>query len=171
MKTSSVAIKLIVNFEGLNDSNLKKIGLQPKQDVSGIITAGWGRALKDLDGSWLKGVAGYRRMLEIYPDLETITVEEANQMLEEDLISREKQLNSLNLNLTQYQFDSLISLIFNIGFSNFKSSTLLRRIKGEKGSIKDAFLMWNRSDGKVYKGLILRRNAESTLFETGELLF
>jgi len=171
MKTSNTGIKLIIHYEGLNDGDLTEIGLQPKMDVSSIWTVAYGRALKDLDGSWLKGIAGYKRLLEIYPDLETLTIDEAIEMLNDDLVPREKQLNSLKLNLNQNQFDSLISFIYNCGFENFKSSTLLKRIKSGIGSIEDAFMMWVKSDGKTYPGLIARRKTESTLFITGNLVF
>ena len=167
--TSFNGISLIKFFESLHDGDLSKIGLQPKQDPILIWTCGYGHALKDIDGSWLKGVEGYQRMLEIYPDLETITEEEACDLLAEDLEHFEDQVNSLNLKLTQYQFDSLVSFALNCGFGNLLSSTLLRRIKGEKGSIRDAFLMWNKSGGKVLNGLTKRREAEATLFVDGVL--
>ena len=168
-KTSSSGISLVKFFESLHDGDLKKIGLQPKTCPAGILTIGYGHALRDIDGKWLKGVAGYQRMLEIYPDYETITEQEAEDLLEEDLELFENKINSLNLKLPQYQFDSLVSFAFNCGFGNLSSSTLLRRIKGEKGSIRDAFLMWNKSGGKVLNGLSKRREAEATLFVDGVL--
>lgn len=171
MKTSEQGINLIKFFESLHDGDLSKIGLQPKLCPAGIWTAGYGRTLTDLDGSYLKGVEGYRRMLEIYPDLETITESEAVEMLEEDLVTRESMINSLGLKLTQYQFDSLVSFAYNVGFGSLQSSTLLKRIKGANGSIYDAFAMWNRADGKVLKGLVKRREAEANLFINGVLKF
>lgn len=171
MKTGESGIKIIKKFESLHDGDLSIIGLQPKQDPIGIWTVGWGHALRDINGSYLKGISGYQRMLDIYPDLETMTIEEADDLLEEDLDQFETQLNSLNLKPTQYQFDAIISLIFNIGFGSFLSSTLLRRIRGEKGSIPDAFMMWVKSGGKSLRGLQLRRKTEATLYETGNLIF
>ena len=85
MKTGDLGISLIKFYESLHDGDLKKIGLQPKMCPAGIWTVGYGHALRDIDGTWLKGVAGYQRILEIYPDLETITIEEAEELLEEDL--------------------------------------------------------------------------------------
>jgi len=170
MKTSQLGIDLIKSFESAHDGDLRKIGLQPKECPSGIWTIGYGRALKDIDGKWLKGASGFRRMMEIYPDWETITLEEAEYMLQEDLSKFEDQVNSLNLKLTQYQFDAIISFVFNCGFGNFLSSTLLRRIKGEKGSIREAFGMWSKSNGRVLAGLTRRRDAESTLFLEGKLI-
>ena len=171
LKTSNNGINLIKHFESLHDGDLSKIGLQPKPDPIGIITVGYGHALTDLDGSFLKGPSGYRRMLEIYPELETITEEEACELLASDLKKYEDQVNSLNLELKQHQFDSLVSFVFNCGIGNLKSSTLLRRIKGESGSITEAFLMWNKSSGKVLNGLTKRRQSEATLFTENKLIF
>lgn len=171
MKTSEVGIQLIKHYESLHDGDFKRIGLQPKMCPAGIWTVGWGHALKDINGKWLKGVEGYTRMLDIYPDLETITEQEADEMLMEDLVPFESKINSLNLKLQQYQFDALMSFVFNCGFNALLSSTLLRRIKGEKGSIEEAFLMWNKADGKVLPGLTKRRKTEAELFELGDLEF
>ena len=109
--------------------------------------------------------------MEIYPKYETITVEEAEELLAEDLEHFEDQLNSLKLDLKQYEFDALISFIFNCGFGNFLGSTLLKRIKSRRGDIQEAFLMWNKSGGKVLNGLISRRKSEADLFVYGELEF
>ena len=171
MKASNLCISLVKNFESLHDGNLKKIGLQPKMCPAGIWTCGYGHALRDLDGSYLKDVSGYSRLLDIYPDLETITEQEACDLLAEDLAFFEDKVNSLNLKLTQYQFDAIVSFCFNCGFGNFLSSTLLRRIKGEKGSIADAFMMWTKSNGKELLGLKLRRESESILYSEGILKF
>lgn len=171
LKVSKDCIDVVTHFEGIHDGDLSKIGLQPKLCPSGIWTIGFGHALKDINGSWLKGIEGYKRMLEIYPDLETITIEEATQLLDEDLDFFEGRVNSLNLNLTQYQFDALVSFAFNCGFGNLLSSTLLKRVRGDKGSIYDAFLMWNKSNGRVLNGLIARRVSEATLFINGIVKF
>ena len=171
MKTSQLGIDLVKFYEGTHDGNLSKIGLQPKTCPSGIWTIGYGRALKDIDGKWLKGVDGFSRLMDIYPDWETITLDEAEDMLEEDLERFEAQVDSLNLKLKQYQYDAVVSICYNIGFGNFLSSTLLRRIKGEKGSIREAFAMWNKSNGVTLKGLQRRRESEATLFLDGALKF
>lgn len=169
MKTSHNGIEIIKFYEQVHDGDLRKIGLQPKLCPSGIVTIGYGRALRDFNGKFLKGVEGFRRMMEIYPDWETITREEAEEMLEEDLVWVEKEINVLRLKLSQNEFDALVSLVYNIGIGNFSSSTLLRRIKGASGSIYDAFMMWVKSDNKILPGLVKRRKTEAILFETGKL--
>ena len=106
MNTSDLGIELIKHYESLHDGDLRKIDLQPKQCPAGIWTVGYGHALKDINGKWLKGVNGYRRMLEIYPDLETITEEEADDLLKEDLEEYENKINSLNLNFQQTGYNT-----------------------------------------------------------------
>jgi lysozyme len=169
MRTSSNGLSVIKYYESLHDGDLRVIGLQPKLCPAGIVTIGYGRALRDLNGEFLRGVNGFRRMMEIYPEWETITEEEAEDMLQEDLCDVESQVNGLNLKLSQNEFDSLVSLIYNIGLGNFKTSTLLRRIRGASGSIFDAFLMWVKGNGKTLPGLIKRRRTEAVLFESGKL--
>ena len=56
MKTGKLGIKLIKEFESLHDGDLKKIGLQPKMDPIGIWTEGYGRAMRDKKGNFLKGI-------------------------------------------------------------------------------------------------------------------
>lgn len=169
MRTSQNGINLIKHFESLHDGDLTKIGLQPKTCPAWIWTTGYGHALTDINGSFLKGVTGYQRLLEIYPDLETITEEEAEDLLKEDLEEIEVKINSLKLSLLQNEFDALVSFAFNCGFGSLLSSTLLKRIKSKSGDIKEAFLMWNKSNGKVLNGLIKRREAEAELFINNKL--
>ena len=51
-----VMIKLISKYEGLHDGDLKEIGLQPKMDPVGIWTEGWGHAIIDSKGNFVKGI-------------------------------------------------------------------------------------------------------------------
>ena len=95
-----------------------------------------------------------------------LTEQQAEQMLAEDLESREDRLNSLKLNLNQGQYDALISFIYNVGFANFLSSTLLKKIRINPGdpSIAYEFSRWNKASGKILQGLVKRRKAESDLY-------
>ncbi len=173
MKISNQGLELIKHFESLHDGDLTKIGLQPKQDPIGIWTCGYGHALKDLKGNWLKGIEGYKMILELYPDLETITEEEALELLIEDLKPLELKITTLNLNLNQHEFDALCSFAFNLGFSALKNSTLLRIIKlnAKSSDIEFQFSRWNKAGGKVLPGLVRRRKSEATLYTTRELKF
>jgi lysozyme len=70
--------------------------------------------------------------------------------------------------ITQSQFDALVSLVFNIGPTAFKSSTLLRKLNaGDCVGAAKQFLRWDKVRGKIIRGLSKRRAAEATLFSRG----
>ena len=71
----------------------------------------------------------------------------------------------------QNQKDAMVSLIYNIGQSAFKNSTVLRMFNsGNYTLAADAFLMWNKAtvhgEKVVLAGLQRRRVAERELFLT-----
>jgi lysozyme len=67
--------------------------------------------------------------------------------------------------LTQNQFDALVSLVYNIGVTAFKNSTLLRLLNSHDYSGASAqFLVWDHSGGVVSLGLHRRRVAEQQVF-------
>ena len=67
--------------------------------------------------------------------------------------------------LTQYEFDALSSLCYNIGPGNFKSSTLLRKVNSKDYiGAANRFGDWNKSKGVVMRGLVKRRAKEAKLF-------
>jgi GH24 family phage-related lysozyme (muramidase) len=67
---------------------------------------------------------------------------------------------------TQNQFDALVGLAYNIGLSALKGSTVMRKHKaGDYQNAARAFVMWNKNDGKVMRGLTRRRLAESDLYD------
>jgi len=55
MAVTSKTVELIKYFEGLHDGDLKRIGLQPKMCPSGVWTEGYGRAMRDANGKFIKG--------------------------------------------------------------------------------------------------------------------
>ncbi len=75
--------------------------------------------------------------------------------------------NVLTVDVTQAQFDALVSFHFNTGA--IAHSTLLTRVNGHYGasSIASAFGMWNHDNGKVVPGLTKRRAQEARLFNEG----
>lgn len=171
MKTSEKGRELIQHFESLHDGDLSKIGLQPKMCPAGIWTVGYGHALTDISGKFFKGVEGYRRMIEMYPELETITETEANDLLQEDLVKWERYVSSkLKRGVTQSQFDALVSHSYNTGGSN----TLFKLINNYEDyeAIENWFISkYITANGKFLKGLQRRRNSEWVLYSTGKLDF
>ncbi|RPI74763.1 MAG: lysozyme, partial [Desulfobacteraceae bacterium] len=67
--------------------------------------------------------------------------------------------------LSQNQFDSLVSLVYNIGAGAFERSTLLRLLnQGDYTGAANQFCLWNKAGGKILPGLIKRRCEETLLF-------
>jgi lysozyme len=160
---------LIKHYEGLHDGDLTQIGLQPKMCPANIWTIGWGHAIY-YKGRFLKGLSNKELAYKLFPNL---TLEEADKWLAEDVKERVDMVNDLQLELTQSQFDALVSFVYNVGFGNLKTSTLLHRIrmKATPIYITEAFGRFKYGGGKVLPGLILRRRTESELFNNGDLKF
>lgn len=141
MKISKQGIKLIKKFEGFKPYTY----LCP----ANILTIGYGHT---------RGV----RLGQ------TCTEEEAEQFLKEDLELAEAEVNKVaeKVDLTQGQFDSLVSFTFNIGAGNFQTSTLRRKVLNNPAdpSIKAEFGKWVYVRGKVNQGLQRRRLEESRLY-------
>ena len=169
--TSALGNQCIQHYESIHDGDLSKIGYQPKMCPAGIWTVGWGHAVIDpKTNKFLKGEQNKARALELYPNL---TKAQAIELLKADLKSVERMVNSLRLDITQTQFDALVSFAYNLGFSRLEGSSLLRRIKDKASheEITKCFGMWNKANGKILPGLTYRRQTEALLFTTGKLQF
>lgn len=77
------------------------------------------------------------------------------------------------VDLTQNQKDALISFSYNIGESEFRKSTLVKRLNtGDYGSVSDELMRWTfAADPKTgvtreFNGLVTRRQAEADLFSS-----
>ena len=101
-----------------------------------------------------------------------ITQEEADRLLARDVATAAKGVDRMvGVPLTPSQRAALISLAFNIGLGNLRSSTLLRLLNGgDYLGASEQFDRWAyaRQGGKPAKmaGLVRRRAAERELFET-----
>lgn len=163
MITSENGIILIKHYESLHDGDLSRIGLQPKMCPAGYWTEGYGHAILDQNGQKIKGIAGKALA---YKNSAVKNESQACNLLAKDLTWRETAINRLKLNLSQNQFDALVSFVYNIGISSFMKSTLLSDIKKKAAEekIRKDFLQWIYSDGKKLPGLVFRRQAEADLF-------
>lgn len=173
--TTKKTLQLIKHYESIHDGNLKKIGLQPKLCPAGIWTAGYGRALTDpITHKFLKGEEAKARALELYP---TITIEEAEQMLIEDVERFAVHVkDAVKVNVQPERFGAMVSFCYNVGVGNFRSSTLLRMVNAYKfEEAANEFLKWDKATvngvKKQMMGLTCRRQSERLLFLTGELKF
>lgn len=69
--------------------------------------------------------------------------------------------------LTQNQFDALVDFVFNVGETNFASSTMLRMLNaGDMAGAAEQFKRWDMQGGVHLAGLARRRKAETDLFNT-----
>lgn len=161
MKTSNNGIKLIEHFESLHDGDLSVIGLQPKMDPIGIWTEGWGHAIRDDKGNFVKGVSNKSLA---YKFAQCKTTEQADLELLQDLSPREHiVMQNIKVLLNQNQFDALVSYVYNTG----GSQTLYNLIN--KNAPEEQIRLWFTTkyitgNGIVLKGLVLRRQAECDLF-------
>ena len=97
---------------------------------------------------------------------ETISQEEAEEILEEDVQTVLHALSELiEVPLKQNQLDAVISLVYNIGQGAFARSTLLRLLNMSNfEAAAREFPKWRLSKGIPLPGLKRRRAAERLLF-------
>jgi len=120
-------------------------------------------AYLDTGGVWTIGYGHTRSALSGMQ----ISEARALMLLAEDVAEAVAAVNKLvRVPLEQYEFDALVSFVFNIGVSAFKSSTMLRCIndRAEPMRIGTEFLRWVYDNGKKIAGLETRRRKERLLF-------
>lgn len=86
--------------------------------------------------------------------------------LAEDVAEAEAAVDRLvTVNLTQEQFDGLVSFTFNCGAGSLQSSTLLKMVNaGDFDGAEGQFARWNQGAGRVMAGLVKRRHDEAAMF-------
>lgn len=141
---SDKGIDFLIKEEGLI--------LHPYRDSVGIPTIGIGNTYWE-DGTRVK-------MTD-----KPITKERAIQLFRSVLQHYETAVWSITRDdINQNQFDSLVSLCYNIGVGGFKGSTVVKRVNANPSdpSIKGAFEMWSKAGGKPI--LLNRRRREAKLY-------
>ena len=95
-----------------------------------------------------------------------ITRRDADLLFHQDLLRFEREIEALvTVPLTDNQYAALVSLVYNIGATKFKLSTLLKLLnQGEYSLAADEFPRWVHSRGRRLEGLVKRREAEKKLF-------
>lgn len=147
MNTSSAGIELIKKYEGLVTT------AYPDPASGGDpYTIGYGHTSLAGPPKVVKGMK--------------ISDGEATQILASDLRKFEDELSGmLKRTPTQHQFDAMVSLLYNIGAKNFRTSTVLRKFNsGDMQGAANGFMLFTKAAGKEMKGLIYRRTAEKELF-------
>jgi lysozyme len=143
VNTSQEGLDLIKKFEGCE--------LTAYQDSVDVWTIGFGHT---------KGVE----------EGDEITQDEAEEMLASELDEYEGYINDMvECDLEQCQFDALVAWVYNLGPTNLKSSTMLKRLNSnDLDDVPNQIKRWDKAGGKVLAGLVRRREAESLLFEGKE---
>lgn len=139
MKTSAAGTALIEEFEGFRD--------QAYRDPVGIWTIGYGFT-RDVQ-------AGDR-----------ITRAQADERLRAELAAYEAGVwRATGGNVTQAQFDALVSFAWNVGTKGMAGSSVIKaHNRGDHQAAARAFGLWNKAGGKVWPGLTRRRAAEAALY-------
>lgn len=132
MTLSNAGLDLIKSFEGCR--------LTAYQDSAGVWTIGYGHT---------KGVKRGQ----------VITEAQAEEFLREDVTCAVAAVIGLSRDLTQGEFDGLVSFTFNCGPKNLHKLCDGRTMD----QIKEKILLYNKAGGTVLTGLMRRRRAELQL--------
>lgn len=119
-------------------------------------------AYQDSVGVW---TIGYGHTKGVKPG-DKITQAQADEFLTQDTAGAASDVSRLvKVELSQNQFDALVSFTFNLGGKNLASSTLLKRLnEGNYRAASDQFGRWVFAGNVLLQGLLKRREAERQLF-------
>jgi lysozyme len=145
MKVSKQCLEMLAHHEGVRQ--------KPYRCPAGLWTVGVGHLIGDgltLPDSWNR----------------TFSLEEVYAILAEDVRKFERGVGRyINVQLTQNQFDALVSFAFNLGLGTLQRSTLRAKLnRGDKAGAIESLLKYNKAGGKVLRGLDNRRKDEAALF-------
>ena len=144
MKTSEVGLNLIKHYEGYKT--------KPYRCPAGLWTVGYGHVIND------------GRVLPTNCN-RVFLKSEIDALLTTDLKRFERGVTMYcPVQLTQNQFDALVSFSFNLGLGTLQRSTVRQKIKrGDIAGAAKVLLKYNKASGKVLRGLDLRRKDEYAL--------
>ena len=155
MKTSENGLKKIKQWEAFIsyayddfDPPARRRRIKAGDKVHGTLTIGYGHTGPD-----------------VRPGM-TITEAQADELFRGDVAEAERMVAKyLKVELTQNQYDALISFAFNVSEGNFRDSTLLKKLNaGKKEEVPAELMKWVNSKGKKLSGLVNRRSAEAGLW-------
>ncbi len=143
---SKQCVDFVKRFEGFYP--------KPYYDIVGVKTLGYGMTGKEIEG------------------LSSVTEPQASKMLENLLNNKyatpiKQDLDKKGVKLNQNQFDALVSMAYNVGYSGVLGSTLYKNICNgvrDKAIITANFEMWSMAGGEQVYGLLRRRREEAAMF-------
>jgi len=145
-KIGQKGLALIKSFEGFES--------KPYKCPAGISTIGYGNTFYP---------GGKKVSMSDAP----INESQATDLLKDTLLTFEKYVDSFTRDdITQNQFDALVSFAFNLGPANLKSSTLLKKVNANPNdsTIRNEFMKWTKAGGRTLAGLVRRRRSEADLY-------
>ena len=145
MTISPAGVDAIKKFEGFRENAY--------QDSVGIWTIGYGTTEAALGRPVTPGM--------------TMSEEVASNHLTHHLNSSYEPSvkRYVTADVTQGEFDAMVSFVYNLGSGSFKNSTLLKKFNnGDHEGTAEEFKRWNKAGGKVLAGLTSRRNEEKKTF-------
>lgn len=145
MEPSETCYHLIKDFEGLRCRAYKPVKTEK------YFTIGYGHCGPDVQKN------------------QVITVQQAESLLHEDVAKVARKVEQFCPCLEQHQFDALVSLVYNIGWYNFKNSMtgiLARNLNVTSKPIEVArrIILWTKAGGQTLLGLLFRRMTEANVF-------
>jgi lysozyme len=147
MKASKQCLDMLAHHEGVRQ--------KPYRCPAGLWTVGVGHLIGDgitLPDSWNR----------------KFSLEEVYALLASDVRKFELGVERyINVELTQNQFDAIVSFAFNLGLGTLQRSTVRAKLnRGDKAGAIESLLKYNKAGGKVLKGLDNRRKDEAKLFNS-----
>ena len=146
--------------------DIEELRLKPYDDQTGKEITSWvhgatiGYGLLIAQGDWGKYQNG-------------ITAAQAETLFKSTLAPYVAVVNNtLTVGVSQQQFDALVIFAYNIGESGFANSSVAAminnpQVKTPYSSLEKAWKAWNKSQGKVNRGLINRRSSEWDIYTKG----
>lgn len=156
MRVSDECIKMIKHHEGVKATAYRCPARLWTIGVGHVIDPNHAR-VPFADRLSLELPAGWNR---------TLSQDEINDILRKDLARFEMGVHRLCPGeMTQGQFDALVSFSFNVGLGSLQKSTLrMKHNRGDYEGAAEEFLKWAKAGGKVLKGLLKRREDEKALY-------
>jgi lysozyme len=98
-----------------------------------------------------------------------LTEPQGEMLLVEDMAQAQSiVMQSVTVPMLDGQYAALCDFVFNVGGSNFRSSTLLKVVNARQdGQVPGQFRRWVLAGGKVWAGLRTRREREIDLYFDG----
>lgn len=122
-------------------------------------------AYQDTGGVW---TIGYGHTAGVGPG-DTCTQAQADAWLQQDMAWAAAVVNrTVDVPLTQGEFNALVDFVYNAGAGAFEESTLLRVLNaGDYAQAAQQFDLWDHAGDQVVAGLLRRRQAETAEFTSG----